>query len=121
MLDPMSTRTEVSPLARVEPAVDPLPRAEDLLDRSVSDRVHAHLQTGVVSVAEESLEDLLVEGQLAAAVSIGVGIADRGGARTEGAVRRQVAADPSDVQLDGLGHVHHPENALDRDREVEQV
>src|SRR4029079_9191001 len=61
-LDAMPPRAEVPSFTGVEPPVDPLPRPEHLLDRAIADRVHADLQAVVVPVAEEALEDLVVEG-----------------------------------------------------------
>ena len=117
----LPSRSEVTTLARVEPPVDPLPRADHLLDRAVADRVHADLETGVVPVSEEALQDLVVEGELTAARAVGVRIADRGRASAERAVRRQIAPDRAKAELDGLRHVHHAQDDLDRHGEIASV
>src|SRR5207344_1742212 len=51
---------EVASLARIQRAVDPLPRAEHLLDRSITDRMHTDLQPRPVRVVEEPRQLIVV-------------------------------------------------------------
>ena len=47
MLDPVATGAEVPSFTGIQRQVDTLPRGEDLFDRAVSDRVHAHLESAL--------------------------------------------------------------------------
>ena len=85
------------------------------------DRVHADLQAGVVSVAEEALEDVGVEGELAGAGAVDVWVADGRGAGTDRPVGREVATDRLEAELHSLGHVHHAKDDLHGHRQIGAV
>ena len=101
--------------------MDGLPGPEHLFDRPVPDRVHAHLQPGPVPVVEEPFEDLVVERESPALVAIRVRRLQRGRARPDRAVDREITADRVETELDRLRHIHRAEHDLHRGGESPAV
>ena len=117
MLDPMATRAEMPSFTGIQRQVDALPRGEDLFDRAVSDRVHAHLESRVVGRVEELRHRVVVVVQLARVRAVVVGVGQCRGSGADRAVDREVPADRGEPPFHRLGERHRREDRCDVDRQ----